>query len=64
MAKNISYIMKHKSSSFRVQCVVTVGSAVECRLAIERAGFESPFAVVSELGHFDSFHDAPVHSAV
>ena len=27
-------------------------------------GFESPFATVSNIGHFRSLHDASVHSAV
>ena len=39
-------------------------SAVECRLAIKRARFESSLCSISKFGHFFSLHDAPVDSAL
>ena len=39
-------------------------SAVECRTRDRESQSSNPLATVSKFGHFRSFHDAPVHSAV
>ena len=55
--------MKQKKKNNVGLIFMFVSSVVESLTSQSRSRVRIPFAAVSELGHFRSLHDAPVHSA-